>query len=80
MQQTRTIRPPTPQYWGTSEPRLLQSPPALGDLGGQPLLQRLFDLVYGDRFAIALSHPTAQQPIRCDATTPMDRAPDPGRR
>jgi hypothetical protein len=32
-------------FWGTSEPRLLQSPPELGDLGGQLLSQRLFDLV-----------------------------------
>jgi hypothetical protein len=27
-------RPPTPQFWGTFEPILLQSPPELGDLGG----------------------------------------------
>jgi hypothetical protein len=27
-------RPPTPQFWGTFEPILFQSPPELGDLGG----------------------------------------------
>ena len=26
--------PPTPQFWGTFEPTLLQNPPILGDLGG----------------------------------------------
>ena len=26
--------PPNPQFWGTFEPTLLQSPPELGDLGG----------------------------------------------
>jgi hypothetical protein len=36
--------PPTPQYWGTSEPGLFQSPPELGDLGGQPPLQQSVDL------------------------------------
>jgi hypothetical protein len=27
-------------FWGTSEPRLFQSPPELGDLGGQLALQQ----------------------------------------
>jgi hypothetical protein len=48
MQQTLPNRPPTPQFWGTSEPRLLQNSPILGDLGGQLLSQRLFDLVLND--------------------------------